>query len=41
MSGPVSMTIPYYYSSYNESTVANVYTHYNDATCYTPSTQST
>jgi len=33
--------IPYYYNGYNDSTVANVYTHYNAATCYTPSTKST
>lgn len=34
------MPIPYY-NGYNESTVAHVYTHYNEAICYTPSTKST
>ncbi len=31
----------FYYNGYIESTVANVYTHYNEAACYTPSTKST
>lgn len=31
----------FYYNGYIESTVANVYTHYNEATFYTPSTKST
>ena len=35
------LPIPYYYNYYIESTVANVYTHYNEATFYTPSTKST
>lgn len=41
MNVPVSKTIPYYYNGYNDSTVDNVYTHYNEAACYTPSTKST
>ena len=41
ISVPVSKTIPYYYNGYNDSTVANVYTHYNETTCYTLSTKST
>lgn len=35
------MAIPYYYMGYSGLTVTNVYTHYNEATCYTPSTKST
>lgn len=37
----IMLPIPYYYNGYNESTVANVCTHYNDTTCYTPFTKTT